>query len=144
ANDDASIDPSWMTVHFAKGPQHLNGERAIEFARAREVVDNVDEASDFARSRRQRLIMEAFKTRLFQPGGLVHLPQLLPIAASHVDTNYAVPDVAKLSALALNWQDVKIYQAALTTQNYLEEATGPEGAYVLVPSAPDHSWAQIS
>src|SRR5205823_12154856 len=27
--------------------------------------------------------------------------------------------------------------------NYLEEGTGPQGAYVLVPNGSDHSWSQI-
>lgn len=142
-NDNPDIDASWTTVSFHQGPEHMNGERAIEFSRAREVLDNVNEGSDFARSRRQRLIIEAFKARMMQPGGLIHLPQLLGIANSHIDTNYSIPDVAQLSQLVLDWKDVKIYQAALTTANYLEEGTGPEGTYLLVPSEPDHSWAQI-
>jgi len=143
ANDDPSINASWITVRFVKGMQHMNGARAIEYARAREVLDNNSEGSDFARARRQRLIMESFKTRLFEPGGLVHLPQLLAIATTHVDTNYSVPGVAQLGQLALSWQDLKIYQSALTTDNYLEEATGADGAYLLVPSASDHTWGQI-
>lgn len=143
ANDDPSINASWMTVRFAQGAQHMNGERAIEYARARETIDNSNEGSDFARSRRQRLIMEAFKTRLFQPGGLIHLPQLISIASQHVETDYSVPDVAQLSQLILGWKDVKIYQTALTTGNYLEDSTGPDGAYITVPNDPDHSWAQI-
>jgi LCP family protein required for cell wall assembly len=143
ANDDPSIDASWIVIHFSAGQQHLNGERAIEYARAREVIDDSNEGSDFARARRQRLIIEAFKQRLLAAGGLIHLPQLLSIGASHVVSNYSVPDVAKLSQLILSWQDVKIYQAALTDQNYLEVATGPDGTYALVPSSPDHSWSQI-
>jgi len=143
ANDDPSVDASWKIVRFDQGLQHLNGERAIEYARAREVIDNSDEGSDFARSRRQRLIMQAFKTRLFEPGGLIHLPQLLGIAGQHVDTNYSIPDAAKLSQLVLGWKDVKLYQTALTTGNYLEDATGPDGTYLTLPNSPDHSWAQI-
>ncbi|MGH2458556.1 MAG: LCP family protein [Chloroflexota bacterium] len=143
ANDNPDINASWTTVRFTPGEQHMNGERAIEYARARETIDNTNEGTDFARSRRQRLIMEAFKTRLFQPGGLIHLPQLLSIASQHVDTDYSVPDVAQLSQLVLGWKDVKIYQTALTTGNYLEDSTGPDGAYITVPNDPDHSWAQI-
>jgi polyisoprenyl-teichoic acid--peptidoglycan teichoic acid transferase len=143
ANDDSSVDASWMTVRFTKGHEHMNGERAIEFARARETIDNVDEGTDFARSRRQRLIMQAFKNRLFEPGGLIHLPQLLGIASEHVDTNYAIPDAANLGQLVLGWKNVTIYQTALTTANYLEDGTGPDGAYVTIPSTTDHSWAQI-
>lgn len=143
ANDDPSVDASWKTVKFTQGHEHMSGERAIEFARARETLDNPDEGTDFARSRRQRIVMEAFKARLFQPGGMIHLPQLLAIASKHVDTNYTIPDVAKLTQLALGWKDVTFYQTALTALNYLDEGTGPEGTYVLFPDAPNHSWVQI-
>ena len=144
ANDDPSIDASWMTVRFTKGIEHMTGERAIEFARARETLDNIDEGSDFARSRRQRLIIEAFKNRTLQPGGLIHLPQLVGIASTHIDTNFSVPDVAGLSKLALDWKDVHIYQTALTTSNYLEDATGPDGTYATVPRSSTHTWSQIA
>jgi LCP family protein required for cell wall assembly len=142
ANDDPSVDPGWITVSFPRGQQHLSGERAIEYARARETIDDSGEGSDFARSRRQRLIIESFKERLFQPGGLAHLPQLLGIASQHVDTNYTIPAVGGLSQLALDWKSVKIYQTALTLDNYLVPGTGPEGTYILVPSASDHTWAR--
>lgn len=150
-NDDDTVDASWMTVRFEKGMQHMDGERAIEYARARETLyddtsaNDVNEGSDFARSQRQRLIIEAFKNRLLQPAGLVHLPQLVAIAGQHVDTNYAIPALTQLSKLLLDWKEVKIYQTAITTANYLEEGTGPspENTYLLVPNSPTHSWAQI-
>jgi LCP family protein required for cell wall assembly len=142
-NDNPSINAGWTVVTFQPGLQHMDGERAIEYARAREAIDNPSEGSDFARSRRQRLILEAFKARLLQPGGLLHLPQLLSIAATHIDTNYALPSVATISQLILDWQNVHFYQTALTTQNYLNEGTGPDGTYLLVPATPDHSWQAI-
>jgi LCP family protein required for cell wall assembly len=142
-NDDPSIDASWITLKFTAGLQHMDGERALEYARSREVIDNPSEGTDFARSRRQRLIMEAFKNRLLQPGGLIHLPALISIATQHLDTNYTIPDLAHLSQLILGWKNVKIYDTALTTSNYLEDGTGPDGTYVAVPNSPEHSWAQI-
>ena len=142
-NDDPSINASWTVVKFTKGPQHMDGERAIEYARAREAIDNPAEGSDFARSQRQRLIMEAFKAKLFQPSGLVHLPQLLAVGTKHVDTNYSLPSVVQLGQLLLGWKDVRFYQTALTNQNYLADSTGPEGTYILVPDSADHSWAQV-
>ncbi len=143
ANDDPSIDPSWIIVRFTEGVEHMGGERAIRFARAREAISNPNEGSDFARSRRQRIIMEAFKTRLLSPGGLIHFPQILGVMTKHVDTDYAITDVSYLSQFLLEWKDVHIYQTALTPENYLRPATGPSGAYVLAPSAPDHTWAQV-
>lgn len=143
ANDDPSIDASWMTVTFAKGKEHMDGERAIQFARAREAIDNPSEGTDFARSRRQRIILEAFKSQLFQPGGLIHLPQILAISAQHLDTDYAIQDVGQLGQFIMSWKDVRFYQTALSLSNYLGEDTGPGGAYVLVPGTPANSWGQI-
>lgn len=143
ANDNPDIDPSWTVVRFRKGLEHMGGERAIEYARARETLDNIDEGSDFARSRRQRLIMEAFKERLTQPSAIVRIPQLLAAGSSHVDTNYTIPSAAQLAQLAADWNSVRFYQAALTGENYLIPATGPQGMYILVPDAPNQSWGNI-
>lgn len=143
ANDDPRIDPSWTTVRFSSGKQQMNGERAIRYARARNAIDDSGEGSDFARSRRQRLIMEAFAARLLQPTGIIHLPRLLTIAVEHVDTNYGLPGAAPLAEMLVGWRSVQFHQTALTLGNFLEEATGPEGAYVVVPSLQDRSWAQV-
>jgi hypothetical protein len=51
--------------------------------------------------------------------------------------------MGRLGQFLLDWKNVRIYQTAVTTENYLDVATGPEGTYVLVPRAPDRSWAQI-
>lgn len=143
ANDNPAIDPSWITVHFTKGVEHMNGERAIRFVRAREVIDNSNEGGDFARSRRQRLVMEAFKDRLLEPGGLLRLPQIMGIASQHVDTDYAITDIAQFGQFVLSWKEARIYQTALTVGNYLTVGTGPGGAYIAIPDAPGASWAQI-
>src|SRR5205814_1976860 len=78
-----------------------------------------------------------------EPGGLLHLPQLISIASRHVDTDYSVPAASQLADLVLGWRGARIFQTALTIDNYLEEGTGPQGAYVLVPNGSDHSWSQI-
>src|SRR4029077_7768169 len=44
-NDNPSIDAGWKTVRFTQGTEHMSGERAIEFARAREAIDNLGEGS---------------------------------------------------------------------------------------------------
>jgi hypothetical protein len=87
--------------------------------------------------------MEAFKTRFFQPGGLLALPRLMSIVGQHVDTNYDVPGVTQIGELLLDWKSVEIYQTALTLENYLDEGTGPEGAYLLLPRLEDHTWSQV-
>lgn len=55
----------YETVHFDAGLQHMDGARALIYARSRHAEG--DEGSDFARSRRQQLIMVALKDRLVHP-----------------------------------------------------------------------------
>ncbi|HEU5377193.1 MAG TPA: LCP family protein, partial [Ktedonobacteraceae bacterium] len=52
------------TVHFSAGWQHMDGERALAYARERQVVDNPAEDSDFARSARQRQLVEAIVAKM--------------------------------------------------------------------------------
>src|ERR1051326_2427118 len=64
ANDDPSINPNWIKIHFSKGMQHMDGETAIRYARARYVLDNPAEGSDFARSARQQIMIKAALTKV--------------------------------------------------------------------------------
>lgn len=50
-------------LHFNKGTQHMNGEKALEYVRSRHAEGN--EGSDFARSRRQEKVITAFKDKIF-------------------------------------------------------------------------------
>lgn len=143
ANDDPSIDPNWTVVKFSKGTEHMDGERAIQYARAREVIDNPSEGTDFARSQRQRLILDALRRKVTQPGGLVRLPQFAAAVSGHTETNYGGIPALGMALASLQWWQVKVYQAGLTNQNYLTDATGPEGTYILVPDSPDRSWGRI-
>ncbi|MDE3078095.1 MAG: LCP family protein, partial [Chloroflexota bacterium] len=69
-NDDPTIDPSWMTIHFNAGRQHMNGERAIEYARSRH---SLQDGSDFGRSRRQQRLLLAIKEKALSPEGMTKL-----------------------------------------------------------------------
>ena len=142
-NDDPQIDPGWKVVRFTAGPEHMSGERALQFTRARLVIDDSGEGNDFARARRQQLVLTALKNRLLQPAGVVHLPEALAIARQYSDTDYPLPAAGDLARLAMAWSNVRIYQAALSPSNYLREATGSDGAYIVIPRAPDASWAAI-
>src|SRR5215472_3232204 len=73
-NDNASVDPNWIKVQFNKGMQHMDGETAIRYARAREPLEvcgkgtseNQAELTDFARSARQQLIIKAALAKVKQ------------------------------------------------------------------------------
>ena len=84
--DKAIRDPVyWLTptkrgVTFKAGRNHLNGERALIFARTRK-ADN-----DFERARRQQKLVAAAVASV-RKVGLLQVPELLSIARNHVKTD---------------------------------------------------------
>lgn len=58
---------TYITVRFEKGPQVMDGQKALQFARSRHGVgltNGADVATDFDRSRRQQQVIAALKTRI--------------------------------------------------------------------------------
>jgi len=53
---------SFQTISFEAGPQHMDGERALIFTRSRHGSNG--EGSDFARAKRQQIMLAAFKKKL--------------------------------------------------------------------------------
>jgi polyisoprenyl-teichoic acid--peptidoglycan teichoic acid transferase len=77
ATDSASFACRFEHIHFDKGLTHLDGVEALKFVRSRHAFGV--EGSDFARSRRQQLVIEAFRDKvlsaetLANPGKLISL-----------------------------------------------------------------------
>ncbi len=61
ATDEASFACRFEHIHFTAGQTHLDGKTALKFVRSRHGTNN--EGSDFARSRRQQLVIEAFREK---------------------------------------------------------------------------------
>ncbi|HKT38940.1 MAG TPA: LCP family protein, partial [Ktedonobacterales bacterium] len=80
---DINVPVGWTATHlgddgftgnsvatFKAGWQHMDGERALQYARARYITSPASEGSDFARSRRQLLLMHAIVDRARSLGAL--------------------------------------------------------------------------
>lgn len=65
-NDSCSGDPNfgcrYESVTFRQGQTHMNGETALKFVRSRHALGN--EGSDFARGKRQLIVIEAVKIKV--------------------------------------------------------------------------------
>jgi LCP family protein required for cell wall assembly len=141
-NDNDQIDASMITIHFKAGEQHMNGETAIRYARARYVLDNANEGTDFARSQRQQLIIAAALAKL-QPR-LQHVsdwPQTLHMMAplkQAIRTNMSLVDLTLFAQkMDLHGTYGKI---GLSTNNVLQEIPGTSdlepqsGNWQLIPN----------
>jgi LCP family protein required for cell wall assembly len=64
---------SWKGWRFAKGPQHMNGERALIYSRIRETQLNSGE-NDLTRAARQQQVIQAVSSKLAGVGTFLDLP----------------------------------------------------------------------
>jgi len=63
----------WKGWRFAKGSQHLNGERALIYSRVR--VNQLDPSeSDITREARQQAVIQAVMSKFTSPGTLINVP----------------------------------------------------------------------
>jgi LCP family protein required for cell wall assembly len=137
-NDNPAIDAGWKTIHFNTGPQHMNGEQAIEYARARYVTNPVSEGTDFARSVRQQLLIRAILSRARQPSAWPGLTNATNALQGAIYTNLSLADLALLA------QKMELTHAArigLTNQNVLVDAQSSDGQAILLPANGD--WNSI-
>ena len=85
--------PGGTYVSFAKGELHLNGTKALEFARVRQCD------SDFERQGRQQLVAQAIKSEVLSLGNLWQAPWIGADAIRSIDTDLSTSDL-----IELGWQ----------------------------------------
>jgi polyisoprenyl-teichoic acid--peptidoglycan teichoic acid transferase len=137
-NDDPNINASWKKVHFAKGLQHMDGETAIEYARARYVLDNPAEGTDFARSARQQLIMKAALSKLKDWHTWPSFFGALDALKHTIYTNLSLADLAQF---ALKMDLNNAHRVGLSFTNVLTNSTSSDGQDILLPKNAD--WNSI-
>ncbi len=138
ANDDPTVNPAWKTISFTTGPQHMDGERAIEYARARYVTAPLSEGSDFARSARQQLLLRAILARARSISAWPGLTGALDALQRSIYTNLSLADLFFFMQ-KLNF--TKAAHLGLSNQNVLVDATSSDGQDILLPQNGD--WAVI-
>jgi len=131
-NDDPAIDASWITVHFDKGNTHMDGERAIEYARAREVIDNLAEGTDFARSARQQIIIKAALAKVKDISTWPKLFNAMDALQKTIYTNMSLADLSQF-ALKMDLNDPHTAHIGLSNQNVLQDSQSNDGQYILEP-----------
>jgi LCP family protein required for cell wall assembly len=133
----------YETVHFNAGLQHMNGTLALEFSRSRHSNDN-GEGTDFARSRRQQLVVAALKQKVVSLGGLGNLPDLLNSLGDNVVTDLHVNDLEALYSLLKDVNSKAILHVSLDDTNFLYECGYPRNCGAAYIYADDRSYGQIA
>ena len=120
------VDCSVETVHFNAGPQHMDGATALIFARSRESSDP-QEGTNFARNKRQQLVLTAIKQKVLSVGGLRNLPDLLNSLGDHVKTDLPLGDALSLFDLVKNVDTAGIEHVSIDDSNFVFDCGPPYG-----------------
>lgn len=103
ATESADFACRFEHIYFDKGVNTMDGETSLKFVRSRMGTNN--EGSDFARSRRQQLVLEAFKSKALSLDTLVNpqkLTRLIATFGDSIETDIGVDKYLQFYNLAKN------------------------------------------
>jgi len=101
-------DPyAFKTIHFDPGWQHMNGKRALEYARSRMST------TDFDRAKRQQLILLAIRDRALSLSAIPRWPSLVAAIADGIKTDVDLGELLVLAFFAARIDTSNLKQAVL-------------------------------
>lgn len=141
-------------LHVAVGVQHMDGITALEYVRSRHGVG--EQGSDFARSKRQQQVIEAFRSKVLSAGILLNpskIINLYNIVKTSIDTDITQADFGPFITLAQKIRSAKIHSVVIDNG---DPTTGRPGlldngptdaahdfAYTLIPRVGDQNFSEI-
>ena len=136
--------PPGAGIHFAAGDLHVNGEQALEIARSRDASEP-EQATDFARAKRQQVIVNAIRKKAVSVNAILNLDSLLSAIQNNVKTDLTVNDIQALYNWGGKLPDSAFVKIALTNTDLLHEYFGGGGcgdpsAYVLCALDPSYRY----
>jgi LCP family protein required for cell wall assembly len=138
-NDSCAGDPEYKcryeTLHFIKGKQFMDGEKALKFVRSRNAEG--DEGTDFARAARQQKVISAIKDKILTREVLLSpkkLSELKSVILEHVEEDIEPNSAAVLARFLFDARNnVKSY---VLPEEYLlnpPKSSQYDYLYVLTP-----------
>jgi hypothetical protein len=113
----------WHKISFPEGTEHMNGERALAYVRARYIQG--PEGGDFKRAERTQQVILAIRKRVLSAQTVVDIRALAGILDAlhdNVATNFSLAELKRLAELTRTIPDDHLDTAVLST--------GPEGLLV--------------
>jgi len=123
-------------LHFEAGCQKMDGTLALKYARSRHAYG--PEGTDFARAARQQKVIQAAKEKLLNKSLLFNpkiLSDIATKASANISTNIKAPEIMQLWSLVKDIPKEKVNNKVLSNspEGFLVDATGTDGAYLLLP-----------
>ncbi|PJE62399.1 hypothetical protein COU88_05200 [Candidatus Roizmanbacteria bacterium CG10_big_fil_rev_8_21_14_0_10_39_6] len=127
-------------LHFDKGMTTMNGETALKFVRSRH---SLQDGSDFGRSARQQLFMEAVAKKTFAIGSVPKLLPLLDEVSNHVRTDISLTEMQKFGKELFSMKDYSSQRVVLSLDNVLKDTYSNDGQYILIPRSGINNWSIV-
>jgi LCP family protein required for cell wall assembly len=143
--DNPDYYARYTHLHVEKGMQHMDGSLALKYARSRHAMGA--EGSDFARARRQQLVIQAVKDKMLTANVLLNpilITQIIGELESHISTNLQVWEIAKAWSLFKDVNNDNIITKVMDNApgGLLYQTINDQGQYVLLPNNGDFSQVQ--
>jgi len=119
-------DYGTVRIEIPAGPQHMDGETALRYARSRHG------SSDFDRARRQQQILIALAHRLLEPDVWPQLPAVIHVVRDNLDTDLTARELLQL-APTLQRVGAEGIEHRVIDREMTEPWTTPTGGAVLLP-----------
>lgn len=106
----------WHKISFPEGTEHMNGERALAYVRARYIEG--PEGGDFKRAERIQQVILAIRKRILSAQTVVDIRALagiLDALQDNVITNFSLAELKRLAELTRTIPDDRLDTAVLTT-----------------------------
>lgn len=123
-------------VTFKQGMEHMNGKRALIFARSRHAAG--PEGTDFARSQRQQKMLQAFKSRVVELNLITEsgkINSLLGVLGDHFHTNIGLAEMYHLYEIGKDYGKDNVTTLSLdpATELVCDGKQEETGAYIVEP-----------
>ncbi len=143
ATESEAFPCRYEHLHFDPGVTHMDGTTALKFVRSRHALGR--EGSDFARSKRQEKVIQAFKDKLLSADTFlnpVKVVSLIDVFKGSIDTDIKQDEYDDFIKLAQKMKGAAVKSAIL---DFGDEEVGREGLLVNPPLSSDYrgQWVVI-
>jgi LCP family protein required for cell wall assembly len=130
-------------ISFKQGAERMDGERALKFVRSRHAVGS--EGTDFARAKRQEIIIQAFKNKIFSLNTLLNPTKIMglyDVFQDSIHTNIQQSEYDDFIKLAQKMQNAQINNVVFF---YSEPYSEKQGIFINPPTSPiyGNQWVLI-
>lgn len=128
-------------LHFDAGLQHMDGKTALKYVRSRHA--DWPEGSDFARSKRQQIVIKAVKDKAFSGTNFLNVSKDLEIynqIRANIDTDFDFSQPQALLAFILKYQGAQFKNISLDDQVLVNPPQDQRG-WILLPK--NGSWDEV-